>query len=311
MAVGAMLPAIWSEAELVRQDQTISPGLGGRLTLMGWTLAHYVDTIAWPFRLSPLYALPSREILEQGMRLSLGGAALVAALLVIAWVKKKRVATPLTIIILLLVALAPFINLIPLYYLVADRYLLLPSIAVALGTALVYQAVTTPGSGVRFTKKPGMTKIVATALAILILGAYVRATISEGVAWRTSESLWRHAVSRQPASFYARLKLGETLRDAGKYAESVTQYRVAKQIRPLSPTALGGIFWGTLLVDAERVQVPSKDKLENMTAEFISIANDIFRMRALKYRLDQLGFEKTSKVVTERIIQLSSRPPST
>jgi hypothetical protein len=291
LALALGLPLVWSEAELTRE--TIAPGVEGRATLVGWTIGHYVDTLLWPFRLSPLYAQPSPAMLSQGMALGLGAILALAALLGVTRLRKRPVTKPLVVILLFFTALAPFSNLIPLYYLVADRYLLLPSIGLALGAGLLIDDA------------KGARKRLIIGLGVVVIAVYGLAAASEGRAWRTSESLWRHAVARQPGAFYARIKLGETLRNGGKPAESAEAYRKALAIRPLSPVALGGVFWGELLQDAAEVPGISDDETEKLAFKFVAMANDGKKLLTFAEYLKRRGCERAAKVVMDRVY-----PPS-
>ncbi len=302
--LAVVLIVIWGEAELIRQD--VAPGALERLTLVGWTLGHYADTIAWPFRLSPLYAQPTPEMLHQGMLLGYGVVTGIALLLGVARVKGRSIRVPLSLFALFLVALGPFLNLVPMYYLVSDRYLLLPSIALALGVAAVYPSTAKGSSLSKKAKKraptgrPGSGRLYWFFLTIILL-AYGVATVFEGLAWRDSESLWRHAVNRQPGAYYARLKLGETLRDNDNPEESAEQYRMALKLKPLSPSALGGLFWGSLLADAKEVHGVTAKEAEQMAYRFVAIANDGQKLLGLKRYLERQGLKRAARVVEERV----------
>lgn len=298
------LVTIWGEAELIRQD--VAEGIGDRIALMGWTLWHYADTALRPFRLSPIYAQPTPEMLRQGMWLGYGALAVIAILLATARLRGRDVRTPLCLTAMFLLALGPFLNLVPIYYLVSDRYLLLPSIALALGVAKVYPSSArddVPAARGKRRSRGGAFRIrplYHLLLAVLLL-AYGTATVFEGLAWRSSESLWQHAVARQPGSYYARLKLGETLRDNDQPEASAHQYRMALKIKPLSPSALGGLFWASLLADAEEVPGVTKQEAEQMAYRFVAMANDGPRLLGLMRDLKQRGLNRAAGVVEERV----------
>lgn len=284
-----VLPMIWSDASLIQQ---LPPELDHRAMLVLWTAFHYLKTALWPFHLSPIYAAPSPETLLHGA--VLGGFCLlgIGTLLAYRVRNRKPIARAALPMGMFFIALLPFLNAIPLYYLRADRYLLLPSIALSIGIAAILQTATEH------------KRIFATWIAVVLMvfiGAMGIASAYESYQWRNSLALWHHAVNREPDAYFARLKLGETLRNADRPDESVRQYHTALSLRPLSPTALGGVFWGSLLSDMEEVGAMDKPAAETTAYTFVSIANDGPKLQSLSRYLKQQHFLRAAAVVDERL----------
>jgi hypothetical protein len=297
LAVAAALPLLWSHSELVREPMTT--GMTGRLSLVGWTLGHYFDTVAWPFRLSPLYGQPDSHMLASGAMLGFGVLGSYFALLWFFHARQSSVRIPLALGVMFLSGLAPFLNIVPMYYLVADRYLLLPSIALGLGAAYLCDALI---NGLHQRKdKATVLRGPVTSLFLAVILAQSMGTYLENRAWRSSSTLWSHAVSNAPGAFYAWLKLGETLRNTERFEESSQAYQNALRLKPLSPTALGGLFWSELLTDTQSRPGLSRQDAENLAYRFVSMANDAESLLKLAQYLEHHGYEKARAVVVRRL----------
>ncbi|MBN1653645.1 MAG: hypothetical protein JXA30_07695 [Deltaproteobacteria bacterium] len=298
LAFAAALPMIWSRAEMVRQP--ISPGFTGRIALVGWTVSHYMTTLLWPFGTSPMYAEPTADELIRGMIVGYGTIFLFVLAFYFARKKSLHIGKSVGAIVLFFVALIPFLNFVPLYFLAADRYLLLPTIGVSLGVGLICEAAQRSQDIRRTGNRRGLSRATPVLLSALI-PLYAVATVTEARAWTNSEKLWRHAVSRQPKSFYAWIKLGETLRKSGRPSESAEAYRAAQRIRPLSPIALGGVFWAELLVDADNHPSVSHELAEKLTYRFLAIANNAHELIDFARYLRKQQLTNASEVVLERL----------
>jgi Flp pilus assembly protein TadD len=97
--------------------------------------------------------------------------------------------------------------------------------------------------------------VTAVALALFGLGAdtWVHTRV-----WRDSESLWRAAVTADPACALCRQKLGEVLQTAGLAGQAESELTRAVALRPDRPTAHNSL--GAFLV--------SRDRLGEAEAEF-------------------------------------------
>ena len=291
LTAAVVVPLVWQNTNLVQQN------IGGpweRVLLVGWSVAHYVKTAAFPFFSAPIYAEPSVEILRNG---AVAAILSVAGMVLLVWVRRRKqnsVAVPVTVGTMFLGALLPFLNVVPLYYLRADRYLLLPSVGLAVGAAFFLKWAGERRAAGRQLMAAGLWGWIA------IMGA---ACAIESTYWRDSVSLWEHSVAREPDAFFARLKLGETLRNAGRPGDSVKQYRAAKKLRPLSPTALGGIFWGSLLEDMAETKDTDTAAAEKLTYSFIAAADDAARLQRLRNYLRTHRRPRAAAVVAERLSQ--------
>jgi hypothetical protein len=294
-AAGAVaVTLLWSGSELIREPPL--PGALGRAGLVGWSAWHYLSTAVWPFDLAPLYATPGPE------RLAAGSAAIAAVLLVlaataIAWKKGGRPLPAGSLVALAWFAfgIAPFLNIVPLYYLVADRYLLFPSLGLALGVALLARRTL-------LIRGPTRRALAGAALLLPAL-AFGAARTDECRAYRDSRALWEHAVAREPEAFFARLKLAETLRKAGNPERAALQYREARRIEPGSRLALLGLFFAELLADAPALPEAEADEL---LLRLGAGADDDRALHRLETRLRQRGWVRAAGVVRERLAERRS-----
>ncbi|MDD5308447.1 MAG: hypothetical protein PHU25_14085 [Deltaproteobacteria bacterium] len=297
LAAAVSLPFLWSASSLVREPPV--PGLLGRAGLVAWTFAHYLAAATSPFSLTPLYAFPDPRALAFGSALGLAAAAMVTALLIQA-ARRSGGAGPWAVAaIWFMLGLAPFLNVVPLYYLVADRYLLFPSLGVALAGALAARRI------LALARPDRRALAIAGFLAVVV--AWGVAAASESRAWRDSLSLWEHAVAREPGAFFARVKLGETLRKSGSCADAAREYLAATRIDPGSRLALTGLYWSELLEDGRGAGLPA-DRTERMALEFAAALDDMPRLAVLAYRLERQGLHRAAGVVRERLAVSAGKP---
>jgi len=289
-AAGVAVTALWSGSELIRPE--IEAGPAGRVGLVGFTLGHYLGTVAWPFRLSPLYADPSPSALWIGAALALAAVLAFAALVAIGVRRGWNVRGPVVAAVWFGCGIGPFLNLAPLYYLVADRYLLFPSLGLALAVALLANALLRLGRIDR--------RVIGGAGLLLLAAAWGMGRAEESRAWRDSASLWTHAVEREPEAFFARLKLAETLRESGDPAGAAEQYRQARRIEPGSRLALTGLFWSELLADEDAARF-SNPEIDRLVLGFAGSLDDGPGLRRLAAWLRTRGLDRAAEVVRSRL----------
>jgi hypothetical protein len=230
VVLGGLVAWIWQSSGLTRQI----PPEGSGLALVFTTMAHYLTTILWPFSLSPLYPVDRAP--------ALGGAALAglvstAVLVVAAWLARRKAPLATLGVALFLLALVPVSNVVPLYFTVNDRYLLLPLLALPLFAATAH------GLFVRWAN----ARAIAFAAALVLAGLWGGLSFSYSQAWRTDSALWSWASRTQPGSYYVWMKLGETLRDDGAYDDASAAYERAIALEPELVPARGALLLNCLL----------------------------------------------------------------
>ena len=293
IGIGVLLPWLWQSNAMVKIDTPQGPIM--RAGLVFWSIAHYIQTVGWPVALSPVYAAPTEtELAYFFVGGCVGSVVVIVGLFFLRRVVFQRPNLLLAAVSMFLGGLIPFINIVPMYFLVADRYLLFPSFAVSLGAAWLWQM---------FSQKKERVKISAYVVLLVLLCLSSIYTMIYIPAWKTSESLFQTATEHQPKSFWAAMKYGETLRGVGKFAASEESYRNARRIRPLSPSALGGVFWATLEQDRKTMDIDAK-QCEKIVAVFMAYASNYEELRILEKKLNFARAFHSAEVVKNRMHEL-------
>ncbi len=153
------------------------------------------------------------------------GVAALLGLLAAAW--RLRRAQPVACLGLLwfLAALAPVSGILPLYNLIAERYLYMPLAGAALCAAALFHAA-----------RRGPRPKAALAVAAALLAAAAAATVRRVPAWRDEKTLFGAA----PAAESSRLRYnrGRLAREGGRFEEAAEEYRRALELNPSSLEAL-------------------------------------------------------------------------
>jgi len=247
LAVAAALVPIvqgrWRTQEIMRQDPTPV------LARVGDSYGHYLRAVGWPLDLSPLY--PAR--LPRGWTAQ-AVAGLAAPLLLGALCLVRRWWRPLVALGWFLVALVPMTNLVPLYYRVNDRYLILPTVSVAMVAAwlLAPHAAGEVGQGLRQELRQTLDRLRRNRRVGATLGAVVAVGLVWGAlsvhlsgAWTSDRALWAMATGRQPDSYYAWLKRGEAATARRAHDEAMESYARAVRIIKL-PSGFMRLFDASL-----------------------------------------------------------------
>jgi tetratricopeptide (TPR) repeat protein len=155
---------------------------------------------------------------------TLGGAALVVALLALAVVGWRRWPRVGLAIAWFLAALLPVLNLFPTTPMVADRYAYLPSVAAGYLTATGLVAL---GRWSRF-----LPLLVGGVLVVLL----ALLTVRQNAVWRSDRTLMEQAVTVSPRAVRAYEILGGIYVGEGDYARALAVYKKAHDLDPFYDT---------------------------------------------------------------------------
>ncbi|HBI15424.1 MAG TPA: hypothetical protein DDY20_07925 [Desulfobulbaceae bacterium] len=183
-------------------------------------LLHYLEKFVWPVRLTVLYPYAENPALAL---LLLGGACL-AAITLIALLTRRRLPFLLTGCLWFLVTLLPVAGLIhggP--HRVADRYTYIPLIGLIIALAWTWKTLGERGRT--------WNRVMAAAACVLLTVFSVLSWQQAG-RWRSSRSLFEHAVSIYPGNWVAHNNLGDALDRQGNTQEAIDRYRTALRIKP-------------------------------------------------------------------------------
>jgi len=193
----------------------VAPGypggsLGTALLIQPRILTLYLINVFWPAYLCADYNGYSARFVP----LTLSLFVLTAAAILIAGrsIKDKRVLFGAGLI---LFALLPVCNLVPIYHPMADRYLYLPLIGLALLVAVGLDSAWLCANAYR--------QVIASLLAVLVIGCLIPVTLERERVWSSELALWQDTLLRNPESFAARANLPEALMLAGRLEEAKSQ----------------------------------------------------------------------------------------
>jgi Flp pilus assembly protein TadD len=181
------------------------------------------------------------------------------------------------------ITLLPYLNIIPISTLLADRYVFIASFSYCFLMGIVFDKL------YAYTSKwfsKGLFKLLAIVLLLFILTVYSFMTIRQNRIWENSYSLWADAVEKCPDSNTANALMGVVYMDLGMDEKAVTYLEKAVQILPYDYQSRNnlGIVYG-------RMGQPEKAYKELMTAiqlrpndDTIKINLSVFHQRQKEYR---------------------------
>lgn len=120
------------------------------------------------------------------------------------------------------ITLLPFLNLVPLFTLMAERYLYVPSVSFCILAALLFNK----------TLKIKNFKAVSIVILIVILLSFSYLTIKRNSEWRDSVTLFTRTVETAPDSSKAHDSLGFSYQTEKRYEEALQEYEIAINLDP-------------------------------------------------------------------------------
>lgn len=207
------------------------PALADRVLLALRVVPVSLRLLLWPVGLNPKHQVaPPSGLLEGGVLL---GAALLAALAGLGWAWGRRVPGLGPGLAWLALAWLPSSNLLPIRgFVVAERYLYLPS--VGLSIALAGAAVAVVGVGSRWRA----AGVAAAAALLVTLGGLAAA---QAGLWRDPRTFYEGLVRRNPDSALAHNNLGSIYLGLGEEARAETEFQEALRLHPGHPGALNNL----------------------------------------------------------------------
>ncbi len=222
-------------------------------------------------------------------------AAAAIALLVFAVTLARRGQGRLLLACLVyLLAMGPVSGLLPLAWPVADRYTLLPSLAVAASVAWL-------------AERPQLNRAIlpvtaATALALALM------TIFTIPRWHDSETLWRHSLTRFPDEFGAHQNYAGVVGGKGRMKEAAFHLTRALELadgkEPDTTKLVGLLMFAELL----KMDVPMR-RIEPLNAQYDQAGRDPMALASLGVELAAARLGSPSSVILRRAEELGA-PPS-
>jgi hypothetical protein len=209
---------------------------------MVYSFWFYAFTTLVPLGLSPLYELPEvRDPRDLRFLVAIVGCAVLT---VAALALAPRWPAGLTAWICYLVLIGPVSGVKHTgVQIVADRYSYLSCLpwAVLLGGAVCAVVQRVRAGRWRVERARLLWAVVAVWLVTLSV-----VTVRLIPAWRDSETLWRHAIARDPGCYACHHNLGTTLLRDGQRAAAIEQLERAVALRPDAPFSRGALVYAYL-----------------------------------------------------------------
>jgi tetratricopeptide (TPR) repeat protein len=191
------------------------------------------------------------------------------------------------------VTLLPYLNIVPISTLLADRYVFIASFSycflLGIGFDRLY-GLTTKG----FSE--GFFRLLCVALFLFLLGGYSFMTIQQNRVWENSYTLWTDAVEKCPQSNTANALMGVVYMDLGMYEKAAEYLERAVQIFPMDYESRNNL--GIVYQDLDR---PEKALKELMTAISLNPENDIIKINLSVFYQRQREYKKSEEVLNDLI----------
>ena len=195
------------------------------------------------------------------------------------------------------ITLLPYLNIIPISTLKADRYVFIASFSYAfmLGLAFdrfyVYQHK-------KFSE--GFFKLLSVAVFLFLLAGYSFMTIRQNTIWENSYTLWTDAVEKHPQSSTANALMGVVYMELGMDEKAVQYLEKAVQLLPYDYQSRNnlGIVYG-------RLDEPEKALKEFATAMSLRPDDDTIKINLSVFYQRQKEYKKAEEVLK----YLQSRNP--
>ncbi len=191
------------------------------------------------------------------------------------------------------VTLFPYLNVIPISTVLADRYVFISSFSYAfllgIGFDRVYQL-----RGKRWSE--GFFKLVGTVLFLFALGGYSFMTIHQNRIWENSYTLWADAVEKSPGSNTANAMMGVVYMQMGMDGEAVKFLEKAVQLLPYDYESMNnlGIVYG-------RLEQPGKALKNLIAALWLNPDSDAVKINLSIHYYRQREYRKAEGILKQLI----------
>ncbi len=187
------------------------------------------------------------------------------------------------------VTMLPYLNLIPINNILADRYVFIASFSYCFLLGIVFDQFYRLRSK-RFSE--GFFKLLSTVLFIFLLVGYGLMTLHQNEIWRNSYTLWADAVEKHPDSNTANALMGVVYMELGMNEKAVGYLEKAVQILPYDFQSRNnlGIVYGNL-------GEPQKALNELMTAIWLNPKDDTIKINLSVFYQSQKEFRKAEEIL--------------
>ena len=188
-----------------------------------------------------------------------------------------------------LVTLAPYLNVIPISTLLADRYIFISSFSYCFLVGIAFDKLYHHGMK-RFSA--GFFKLLSIALFLYLFAGYSYLTINQNKIWRNSYTLWTDAVEKYPNSNTANALMGVVYMDLGMDEEATKYLEKAVHVLPYDYQSRNnlGIVYG-------RLGQPEKALRELLTAIWLKPEDESIKVNLVVFYQRQEEYTKAEAVL--------------
>jgi Flp pilus assembly protein TadD len=265
--------------------QQVAPAL--RPLVASDAIAFYLGRLAWPAKLTVDYGRSPATALSRGWLFWTWLIPLLAAALAVIAARRYRASAPLAALLLLIAALAPVLGLVrtdfQYYSTVADHYVYLPMLAVALLVAWAIGAA-------KGRLWPALAVVVIVVLS-------VRSFTQAGV-WHDTDALFNHALRINPNSIAALTNLAV---DAAEHDRPLDAIRIAQRALELRPDNVQALT----TLGSQQARLGRLDVAEQAYRRAVELAPwDALPLSNLAGLLGQTGHTAQALPMAKRAIEL-------
>jgi tetratricopeptide (TPR) repeat protein len=189
----------------------------------------------------------------------------------------------------LLITLLPYLNILPISTILADRYVFIASFStcflLGIGFDRLY-AIIHP----RFSE--GYFKLLSLVIFLFLLGVYSFMTIQQNRIWENSYTLWSDAVEKYPESNVANALMGVVYMDLGMDEKAAEYLEKAVQVLPIdyeSRNNLGIVY--------QKLNQPERAFQELMIALSLKPEDEIMKINLSLYYQSQKEYGKSEAIL--------------
>jgi tetratricopeptide (TPR) repeat protein len=187
------------------------------------------------------------------------------------------------------VTLLPYLNIIPISTILADRYVFIASFAYCFLLGIAFDKFYVMRNK-RLSE--GFFKLFSISIFILLLLSYSFMTIQQNKIWENSYTLWADAVEKYPNSNTANAIMGVVYMELGMDERAVEHLEKAVRILPYDYQSRNnlGIVYG-------RMEQPDKALKELMTAIWLKPEDDTIKINLSAFYQRQKEYKKAEEVL--------------
>jgi tetratricopeptide (TPR) repeat protein len=189
------------------------------------------------------------------------------------------------------VTLLPYLNIIPISTLLADRYVFIPSLSTCFLLGIGFDRLS---SIIHPRFSEGFFKLLSLTLFLFLLGCYSFLTIQQNRIWENSYTLWSDAVEKYPESNVANALMGVVYMDLGMDEKAAEYLEKAVQILPIdyeSRNNLGIVY--------QKLNRPERALQELMAALSLKPEDEVLKINLSLYYQNQKEYGKSEAILRD------------